>query len=90
MTNYFENINTIAEACKVAGIPHSVNPLWEGFQIRFPWCEGDIACHASTYGNRDGFVESYQFPWDDGDVTMLRPEAAARKVIGYYKEVMGE
>lgn len=90
MTNFFEPINTIAKACETAGVPYIVNPAYEGFQIRFPWCEGDIICHAGSYGSYKGLVESYCFPWDDGDVTTLRPETAARKVIGYYAEVMGE
>lgn len=58
-----------------------------GWQLRFPWCEGDVAIHGWTVDHEKGKVESYQFPWDDGDVTILSPDAAAELIIEYYKEL---
>jgi len=83
---YFERINFIATACADNGIAHSVNTVWDGYQIRFPWCEGDVACHFGTYGHDSDMVESYQFPWDEGDVSVLTPEEAVEHIINYYAE----
>ena len=65
-------------------IPHTTNPLWDGYQIRFPWCDGDVVCHNFSYGHSAGHVESYCFPWDEGDVTELTISEAFVKVVDYY------
>ena len=70
-----------------AGIPYQPLSLYEGWQLRFPWDEGDVACHAGTYGNAAGMVETYQFPWDNGDVSALTPEECAGRIIAYYNEI---
>lgn len=85
--SYQDRIDAIAEACNNNGIPYTINELHGGWQIRFPWCDGDIACHAGTYGQAEGMVESYCFPWDEGDVSILSVEEAIQKVVDYYKEV---
>ena len=86
--SYQDRICAIAEACNDNNIPYSVNKIWDGWQIRFPWCEGDIACHGGTYGHANGMVESYCFPWDEGDVSILSVQEAIEKVVNYYKEVV--
>lgn len=75
--DYLETITIIADALAMLGIPFTANPLYDGWQLRFPWSDGDIACHSYTYGSSKGHVESYMFSWDDGDVTELTPEEAA-------------
>ena len=87
---YVARINRIAKICAEHEVPYTINKLWEGWQIRFPWCKGDIACHDGTYGHNDGMVESYQFPWDDGDVSVLTPEEAAALIVEYYNETVGK
>ena len=67
-----------------AGVPYEPRALFEGWQLRFPWTRGDVACHLGTYGHANGFVETYQFPWDEGGVSMLTPEECANKIIAYY------
>lgn len=79
--DFFDRIIFIAAALDLLGIPNTINPLHDGWQLRFPWCEGDIACHSHTYGAADGDVESYQFSWDDGDVTQLTPEGATFLIL---------
>jgi hypothetical protein len=32
-------------------------------------------------------VETYQFPWDEGDVSVLTPEECAKRIIDYYKKI---
>lgn len=86
MTIYETAINTIITA--LAGhVPFTVHIVYDGLQLRFPWCEGDVACHSGTYGSSLGHVESFQFPWDDGDVTELEPEKMALRIVNYYEEV---
>lgn len=87
---YMSRINTIAQICAEHGVPYVTRKLWEGAQIRFPWCEGDIACHDGIYGHSDGMVESYQFPWDDEDVSVLTPEEAGALIVEYYNETVGK
>ena len=65
-------------------VPFTIKKIWDGYQLRFGWCEGDVACHSGTYGSLEGFVETYCFPWDEDDVSMLTPEEAAAKISAYY------
>lgn len=85
--DYYYIINYIKNILDDAGVPCVVVQLYEGYQLRFPWCEGDVALHNGTYGHRQLHVESYCFPWDEGDVTELEPEEAAEKIMTYYKTV---
>lgn len=56
--------------------------LYDGFVVRFPWCNGDIACHSGTYGGCNGLMESYQFSMDNNDVTgHLHPLEALEIVL---------
>ena len=88
MRNYYERISFIKSILDSLHIPCSMNGCWEGWQLRLPWCEGDVAAHNGTYENDRGMVESYQFPWDDDDVSVLTPEEAAIKIIALYNEEM--
>ena len=88
MKNYFERISFIKSVLDSLQIPCAMNELCGGYQLRFPWCEGDVSAHKSTYGNRNGMVESYCFPWDDGDISILTPEEVAIKIIALYNEEM--
>jgi hypothetical protein len=80
-------MSTIKDCLDLCGVPCVLVSLYEGFQLRFPWCEGDIAMHDGTYGARLGDVESYCFPWDEGDVTRLDPVDAVMKINEYYRTV---
>lgn len=87
---YMDRINTIAQICAEHGVPYVTRKLWEGGQIRFPWCAGDVACHDAIYGYNDGMVESYEFPWDEGDVSVLTPEEAGARIVEYYNKTVGK
>lgn len=84
--NYSERILYIASILLAKAVPFTINDIFDGMQLRFPWTHGDIACHYFTYGAASGAVESYCFPWDEGDVTVLTPDEAAEKIIEYFEQ----
>lgn len=88
MRSYFERIEFIYHILAALHIPCTVNALYEDWQLRFPWCPGDIAAQAGTRGEAQGMVESFCFPWEGDDVTVLTPEEAAIKIIALYNEEM--
>ena len=88
MEKYLKSIVFIFNILTTLNIPCTINPLFDGWQLRFPWCAGDVAAHSGTYGQAQGKVESYEFPWDNGDVTALSPEEAAIRIIELYDEEM--
>lgn len=73
LTRYFDRLD----------IPYEEpERLHDGYAVRFPWCEGDVACHSYTYGGREGLMETYQFSMDDGDVNgYLHPLEALEIVL---------
>lgn len=83
---YAERINIIAASLAEACVPYEINECYEGWQLRFWWCKGDVAVHDGTYGAAQGYVETYQFPWDEGDVSILSPEEAAERIIALCDE----
>ena len=81
---YAKPILELANLCTKKDIPFTLNIIWDGLQIRFPWHPGDMACHAGTYGHTGGCVESYQFPWDEDDVSVLEPKEAIDLLFDLY------
>ena len=66
-----------------AGIKYTVNRLFDGYQWLFPaFPDGDIVCHSYSYHSNEGYVESYGFEWDEGDVTALPPEEMIDYLLG--------
>ena len=86
--SYKERIQFIAAVLTFLSIPYEMRPLYEGWQLIFPWCDGDVACHRGTYEQANGMVETYQFPWDDDDVSVLTPTEAAIKIVSLYGQGM--
>ena len=83
---YFIPILKVAKALYHTNIPFDFRNAMDGAQLRFDWCAGDIVCHNFSYGSNAGRVESYMFPWDNGDVSMLTPEEATEKIIELYQK----
>lgn len=74
---YYERIKYIANECLKNEIPFEMSPIFDGWQIKFNWANGaDAAAHFGTYGSDSDKVETYQFPWDKGDVSVFSPEMA--------------
>lgn len=84
--DFFQRINYIANECKKHNIPYEIRPCWDGFQIRFSWCHGDVACHSGTYSANQVAVESMGFPWDEGDVSIHLPEEMAQFIIQHWEK----
>lgn len=86
MNKYKRVINELAGMLEYAGIPCTVNDIGDGAQVRFPWTEGDIACHHGIFKADDGFVESWELPWDEGSVTTMMPEEAVARIVELYNQ----
>ena len=84
--DYFAIMNGIRETLLSRGIPCTMNPLYEGYQLRFHWCDGDVAIHSTTYCNNIGRVETYNFPWDEGDVSVLEPDEFIEIITNFYQD----
>lgn len=82
--DYKARIETIAVFCEINKIPYKLGSIYDGYQIKFPWCGGDVACHRGTFGVEEGKVESYHFPWDEDSVSIYSPSAMAALIINYY------
>ena len=77
-------ILTISNALSERRIPHTLNVIWDGLQIRFPWSNGDLVCHYGSYGHDCGNVESMDCPWDYGDVSCISVEDAINRITKWY------
>lgn len=86
---FLENLPPILAGLIIEGVIFRYRPLLDGWQLIFEWCNADVACHSGTYGNLEGFVESYGFPWDENDTSMLSPETFTEKVVEYWREKVG-
>ena len=89
MTNrYFKRIADLVLTLADNGIPSHVEDLYDGFKVTFPWCNGDVIAHSGMLcgGNYAYTVESFGFPWDEGDVTLLDVQEAIDLITKYYKE----
>ena len=63
-------------------IPHELRLVYgTGAQLVFRWANGaDCVCHEFSIGHEKSLVESYGFPWDNGDVSVFTPYEFAVKV----------
>jgi hypothetical protein len=82
-------ILTLSNELTEHNIPNTINVMWDGLQIRFPWNNGDIICHSGSYGHDEGMVESMGCPWDDEDVSVIEIEEALKHIIKWYAEIKG-
>ena len=80
---YKEGIIELTTLLNALNIPHNdLERLYEGWALTFPWCDGDVACHRTTYGGRTGLLETYCFSLDDGDVHgYLTPKEALEIIL---------
>lgn len=84
---YAKPILNLSNALSERNIPHTINVLWDGLQIHFPWNNGDIICHSGSFGHEVGDVESMACPWDDEDVSHLTVKDAVDRIITWWQEV---
>lgn len=60
--------------CEARGITFETRFYQGGFQCHHFSCHpqsGDVVIHDHSYGQYDGKWESYNFPWDDDDVSVM-------------------
>lgn len=81
---YKATIDKLAALLDANQIPYTRSQIWDGEQLRFPWCEGDVICHSGSYGSNNSKVESMGFPWDEDDVTKLSVESAYTLISTYH------
>ena len=83
---YYERIQNLVLALSKNEVPCHVEPLYDGFKVTFPWCSGDVIAHSGMLGDVDyGYtVESFGFPWDGYDVTVLSVREAVDLITNFY------
>ncbi len=83
--SYANPILTLANLLTENNVPHTLNVIWDGLQIRFPWNGGDVVCHSGSYGHDYGYVESMGCPWDRDDVSYLSVEEILDYIVTWYE-----
>ena len=81
---YANTIFSLAKLLSARNVPFSLNPCWDGLQMR------DIVCHSGSYGSEDNFVESMGCPWDRDDVSCLGISEAYFKIVNWYQKVYAQ
>ena len=66
-------------------VPFTTNVAMDGIQFRFPWHDGDVIIHHYSYSCNSGMMESYNFPWDRGDVSVWEPVEIAALLVCLYR-----
>lgn len=84
---YFERIADLVLTLSDNGVPCNVEDCYDGYKVTFPWCDGDVIAHSYMLGRgKHGYtVESFGFPWDYGDVTLLDVQEAIDLITDLYK-----
>lgn len=82
-------IKKLAKLLGEANIPYTINPIWDGEQIRIgTLC--DAVCHNFSYGNEDDLLEimgvlTEEEAENDSVLGCLTPEEVAKRFIYCYK-----
>ena len=93
MNNNEHKARIMADLFMLTGVPYTIEEhkgdAFMGLpqiQITFPWCDGDVIMYPcdGTRAEESHVVESYNFPWDEEDVTRDYPEEIAWRIIAYY------
>jgi hypothetical protein len=85
--DFANTILTLSNKLSDRNIPHTLNVIHDGLQIRFPWNDGDIICHNFSFGHDYGKVESMGCPWDNKGyfkVSCLDIEEALNLITEWY------
>ena len=82
--DYFAIMNGIRETLLSRGVLCTMNPLFESCQLRFLWYDGDVVIHSTAYCNNVGQIETYDFPWDNGDASVFEPDQFVEIITNFY------
>lgn len=75
-------IQKLYEYCKRIGVDATIEPLYDGYAIRFP-CGGDFVQHKYSYGGEIGFVEPAIYCSLDYTAVSL---TSAKRLVKYHKK----
>lgn len=81
---YAQTILGITNILDEEKVPYTIHECLGGYQLRFPWCDGDIIAHQYAPSEL-GKVESMGFSWDEGDVSVKEPMIMAINVVREYE-----
>ena len=84
---YFERIDDLVYGLSDNGVYCDVEKLFDGYKVTFPWTFGAVVAHSGVLGQNASkyTVESFGFPWDEGDVTLLDVQEAIDLITEFYK-----
>lgn len=82
--SYANDRRKLNRKLKKAGINFIWRHSFDGYQWLFPEFRGDAIIHSFSYGNKQGYFETYGMPWDNGDVSMV----SAKDLIKHLKGEM--
>lgn len=81
--SYEQTRNIFNAYLELYKIKYECHKLFGGYQWTFPeYPDADIICHKGSYYSDIGYVESFGFHWDNGNVTALPPEQMIKHFIG--------
>lgn len=98
----YERTDTLYADNKKVLVDDEINLDYLTLQFRFPWYEeGDVVigtlhvdddlaidCMIELWDHAYPSIETYGFPWDNGDITVFRsPAEFARVLIQYYRAI---
>ena len=87
---YANVMNDIELALFHSNIEYTQHSLHGGYQLRFPWCDGDVVIHDRSGKSADGKVESFGFPWDVGEISIMTPKLFVEYIRNYYRQIKQE
>ena len=88
---YIQSINEVISELLANNVPLIHNACLDGWQIRFPWCKGDVASNSLTCDSKYGWVETSNFPWDEENgYSVLTPKRAIKDITKLYLKMKDE
>ena len=79
--DYAETLAELITFCNKYNVKISkVMFVLDGFQVLFDGVEGDAVIHDCSYGHNNKMWETYKFPWDCGDVSVISSEMLVKRI----------
>lgn len=83
MTSFDNVVQKFNDYLDYFNVAYHCKHFRDGYQWKFDYWSGDVIITSGSYNHENGFVESYGFPWDKGDVSVCTPYEMARRLAGY-------
>lgn len=86
---YFTAISEVSHALSQLSIPYELHAIYDGYQLTFPWMEGDVVIHSYSFGCAGGLFETMGFTDDEDDVRgYLTANEVFQDILNEYSMVM--